>query len=246
MPHHEGGAHAEQAGPPPLNRLIFAGSSVIHREAERRPFQVKFLKAELPRDAYTEYLAQLSFVYSALEDVDWALKDDDVVGRMFSPELHRHESIDADMTFFAGEGWRSKVEPSPATQRYVERLRWAQEECPPAFVSHQWLRYLGNVLGQHVLHRIMRKAYGLTSDEGMRFYVYDKIADPKAYLGEYHARMNSMPLDDATKRIVVEEGNKAFQLQIELSDELGARFGIGEIDAEETEKILSDLAAEHG
>lgn len=246
MPHHEkSDSGGEQAGPPPLSRLIFAGSAEIHRTAERRPFSVKFLKAELPRDAYTEYLGQLSFVYEALEEADIALQSDPVVGRMYAPELHRRETIDADMRFYAGDDLRANIKPNAATESYVDRIRWAASESPPAFVAHQWLRYLGNVLAQQVLARIMRKAYGLTSDDGMRFYVYDKIPDPRAYLAEYHARMNSMPLDREQMKAVIDEGSKAFQLQIDFVDELGAQFGIGEISAQETEEILERLTAEH-
>lgn len=245
MPHHENGEHAAAAGPPPLNRLIFAGSSVIHREAERRPFQVKFLKAELSREAYVAYLGRLYTVYEALEETDEALKDDVIVGAMYSPELHRLDAIEADLRFFAGDDWRAPVRPTPATDAYVERFAWARKEIPAAYVAHQWLRYLGNVLAQPVLTRIMRKAYGLTTDDGLRFYLFEHIADPREYLGKYHARMNALPLDDTTKRAVVDEGNRAFQMQIDLVDELGAEFGIGTIDADETERILSDLAAEH-
>lgn len=241
MPHHEGTQPDEDA---PLSRAIFAGSSVIHRQAERRPFQVVFLKAQLPREAYAEYLGRLSYVYAALEEVDEALKSDPVVGRMYSPELHRAAAIDRDMTFFEGPDWRDGRKPSSATEDYVDRIRWTQRELPPAFVAHQWLRYLGNVLAQPVLQRIMAKAYGLTG-EGMEFYRFPGIPDPRAYLGEYHARMNSMPIDDATKALVVEEGNVAFSLQIDLTDELAADLGITGPGEEEAERVLNELAAEH-
>lgn len=228
----------------PLSKMLFAGSSVIHRQAERRPFMVVFFKAQLPRDAYVEYLGRLSYIYQGLEDVDEALRQDSVVGRMYSPELHRSEAIETDMTYFAGPDWRDKVAPSPATGAYVDRIRWCEKELPPAFVAHQWLRYLGNVLGQPVLHRIMKKAYGV-DNQGMDFYRYTKVADPRAYLGEYHARMNSMPLDAETKALVVEEGNRAFRLQIDLTDELARGFGIVGPGEKETERFLAELAADH-
>lgn len=230
--------------PQTLARALFAGSAVIHRTAERRPFQAVFLKAQLPQHAYAEYLGRLSFVYAALEEVDAALRDDATVGRMFSPELHRREAIDRDMSFLAGADWRDRIKPSAATEAYVARIRWAQEEFPPAYVAHQWLRYLGNVLGQQVLLRIMKRAYGL-ENEGTAFYRYDGIPDPRAYLGEYHARMNSMPLGEAERGRIVEEGNRAFQLQIDLVDELAADFGLVGPGEEETERILQELTAEH-
>jgi heme oxygenase len=239
------GAPPELSPDDPLSKLIFGGSAKIHRAAERRPFMVVFFKAQLPIQAYVEYLGRLSYIYEAIEDADEALRNDPVVGVMYSPELHRRSSIDADMTFFAGAGWRERIKPSPATQRYVDAIRSAVAEFPPAFVAHQWLRYLGNVLGQPVLQRIMRKAYGV-EEQGMEFYRYDKVSDPRAYLGEYHARMNSMPLDAAGKKRVVDEANGAWQLQIDFTDELAASFEIPGLSEEEIERFLSELAAEHG
>lgn len=227
----------------PLNKALLEGSSVIHREAERRPFMVQFLKAQLPRDAYISYLGRLAFVYEALEEADVALKDDPVVGRMYSPELHRREAIDRDMTFFAGKDWRAGREPSPATKNYIERIRWCRDEAPPAFAAHQWLRYLGNVLGQKVLLGIMERAYGLT-DEGTAFYRYP-VEDPRAFLASYHQKMNSMPIDDAMYELVVVEGSRAFGHQIDFVDELGRDFGITGPGEEETERIIAELSAEH-
>jgi heme oxygenase len=232
----------EQAAEP-LSKRIFGGSAVIHRKAERRPFMVVFFKAQLPREAYAEYLGRLSFIYAALEDADEALKSDPVVGGMYSPELHRRDAIEADMEFFLGRGWRERVSYSPETKGYVERIETVAEEFPPGFVAHQWLRYLGNVLAQPVLQRIMKRAYDL-DDRGTEFARYPKVADPRAYLGEYHARMNAMPLDDADVAKVVDEANRAWEHQIRFTDELAADFGITATE-EEAEQLMAQLAAEH-
>jgi heme oxygenase len=241
MPHHE--ETAPPSADQPLSKRMFGGSAVIHRKAERRPFMVVFFKAQLPKDVYAEYLGRLSFVYDALEDADEALKDDPTVGRMFSPELHRRAAIEADMEFLAGDGWRESVAYSPATKAYVERIQTVASEFPPGYVAHQWLRYLGNVLAQPVLQKIMKRAYGFEED-GTQFARYPKIADPRAYLGEYHARMNAMPLDDAAIRRVVDEANLAWQHQIDFTDELADDFGITATE-EEAEQLMAELAAEH-
>jgi heme oxygenase (biliverdin-producing, ferredoxin) len=241
MPHHE--EAAQPSGDHPLSKLMFGGSAVIHRKAERRPFMVVFFKAQLPRASYAEYLGRLSYIYDALEDVDEALKGDPVVGRMHSPELHRREAIDADMTFLLGAEWRDQISLTPVTKAYADRIRSLADEFPPGYVAHQWLRYLGNVLAQPVLQKIMKRAYDF-EDQGTAFARYEKIADPRAYLGEYHARMNSMPLDDAAKQKVVDEANRAWQHQIDFTDELAADFGITATE-EEAEQLMAELAAEH-
>jgi heme oxygenase len=241
MPHHE--EAVQPSADQPLSKLMFGGSAVIHRKAERRPFMVVFFKAQLPRDSYAEYLGRLSYIYDALEDVDEALKGDPVVGRMYSPELHRRQAIEADMTVLTGPDWRERVSFTPVTKAYAERIRSRADDFPPGFVAHQWLRYLGNVLAQPVLQKIMKRAYGF-EDQGTAFARYDKIADPRAYLGEYHARMNSMPLDDAAKQNVVDEANRAWQHQIDFTDELASDFGITATE-EEAEQLMAELAAEH-
>lgn len=235
---------APRAEPGALSQLLLEGSSVIHREAERRPFMVAFFKAELPRDAYVAWLGRQAHVYAALEETDDALRDDPIGGRMHAPELHRSAALDHDLRTLAGDGWRDVIGVSAAAEAYAERIRTVAEEFPPAFVAHQWLRYLGNVLAQDVLRRLVQKTYGL-GDDAMTFYRFEGIADPRAYLREYHTRMNSMPLDDPGRKLVVEEGIEAFRLNIALTDELARDFGIGTYDAGETEALIRTLEAEH-
>lgn len=231
---------SDSAAAEPLSKRLFGGSAVIHRKAERRPFMVVFFKAKLPREAYAEYLGRLGYIYGALEDADDMLKDDPVVGRMFSPELHRRQAIEADLEFFGAP----TPSYSPATKAYVERIQTIANEFPPGFVAHQWLRYLGNVLAQPVLARIMKRAYDL-EDQGVEFCRYTKVGDPRAYLVDYHARMNSMPLDEAAVARLVDEANRAWQHQIDFTDELAADFGISATE-EEAEELMRELAAEHG
>lgn len=230
-------------GGEPLSKQLFGGSAVIHRQAERRPFMVVFFKAELPKEAYITYLGRLSHIYAALEEVETALKEDPVVERMFSPELHRSSAIDQDMTFYAGADWRDNAKPSPATEQYVDAIKATLASFPPTFVAHQWLRYLGNVLAEQVNLRIMKRAYDVAED-GTAFYRYP-IEDRREYLQQYHARMNAMDLSDDDIAKVVAEANKAWQLQIDFTDEMAADFGLRNVSEDEAEQLMQQLAANH-
>lgn len=239
-PHHEGAT----ADPTALNAMVMGGSAVIHREAERVPFMVAFFKAELPKEAYAAYLGRLWYVYEALEDVATSFAADDPMARFNTPELFRLESLGRDVAAYAGPSWRQLIGPSPAAKAYADRIREiAQPTQQHRFVAHHWLRYLGYVLGQDILNRLTIKAYG--EDAARDFYAFPAIAEPKAYLREYHVKMNTLPLDDAQKAEVVDEGNRAFALQIDLTTELADDFGIGDPDAAETDEIMDKLAAEH-
>lgn len=227
-----------------LNAALMQGTGEIHREAERRPFMVSLFKGELPKDAYVGYIARLWFVYDALESTIEALKDDPSVGRMYLPELFRRDKIGQDLAFFLGDDWRSQISESAATKTYTERVREIGSTFPAALVAHQWIRYLGYVLGQGILRKLVSGAYGV-GEEAMNFYSFPSIDEPKAFLGRYHGLMNSIELTDDDVAIVVAEGNRAFQLQIDITDELADEFGIGVASKDETEALLEKLNAEH-
>lgn len=229
------GTHPRTAAPDDaLSTMLREGTSVNHREAERRPFMRVFFKGETPRDAYVEWMARQWFVYDALEDVAEKLRGDEVVGRMYTPALLRRDRLAADLEVLIGSDWREQISPSPVTERYVERIRWCGDEFRPGWVAHQWLRYLGNVGGQQVLRRLGTKVLGLdgsgidvvdTRGDGLDFFRYD-VGEVGPFFADYHQRLNSMPLDLETKQQVVDEGDAAFQLNMDLTDELANDFGI--------------------
>lgn len=240
----ESARDAKLKDPSSLSHKLLETTAVIHKEAERRPFMVTFFKTRLPKEAYAGWMARQWFVYSALEEVDTRLRDDPLLGTMYSPELHRAKSLEADLTYWIGDDWRSQVNESPAAKAYAERIREVGEQFPPGYIAHQWLRYLGNVLGQEMLRRLVTKTFGETN-EGLSFYEFPDVPDPKAYLGAYHARMNSIPLDDEAKDRVAEEGTRAFQLNIDLTDELASDFGISASSEDETDKVLKEARDAH-
>ena len=230
----------------PLSKLVREGSDVLHKKAERRPFMRVFFRSQLTKDQYSEWLGRLSYVYDALEDVARDLQGDEVWGRFYLPELFRSERIDQDLKFFVGDDWRSRITPSPVTKEYADRIRWAGSEWRPGFVAHQWLRYLGSLSGGKVLKGLVQKAYSLPdSSDGLAFYEFPEIDDAPTFLKAYHEKMNTLPLDDADKAKVVDEANRAFQFNIDLTDELAADLGIEAPPGDESSEIDS-LKHEHG
>jgi len=226
-----------------LNAALMQGTAEIHREAERRPFMVAQFKGGLPKDAYAAYLGRLSHVYDALEETAEVIREDPNAGPLYAPELFRCEGLEKDLAGLVGPEWRTALPPTPAADAYASRIREIASEHPPSWVAHQWLRYLGYVLGQELIRGLLRKAYG--PDVPVAFYDYPEIADPKEYLRGYHARMNAMQLSDEDVARVVAEGHRAFQLQINLTDELARDYAIGDVSEAETDALLDDLKAQH-
>jgi heme oxygenase len=211
--------------PTALSEMLREGTSINHREAERRPFMRVFFKGETPRDAYAEWMVRQSFIYDALEQTAEVLASHPVAGVMHTPVLHRSEAIARDLAVLLGDDWRANAKPSPVTEEYVERIRWCAEEAPHRWISHQWLRYLGNVGGQEVLRRLAVKINGFDPDgAGMDFFRYDLETGP--FFRDYHQRLNSIELSSEEKTEVADEGNRGFLLNIALTDELAADFGI--------------------
>jgi heme oxygenase len=204
-------------------------TSTNHREAERRPFMRRFFRGEIDREPYTAYLTRLWFVYSALEDVGQELSRDAVIGSMWQPELARRERLERDLACFAGADWQAAAQPSPVAQAYVDRIRWAGHEAPPAWISHAWVRYLGMLGGQETLRKLVVKGCGVTDlggDDGLDFYRFPEVPDIKTFFADYHARLGALSLSEHAAQQVIDEGNRAFQFNMDITDEVAADFGI--------------------
>ncbi len=215
-----------------LSTLLREGTSHNHREAERRPFMRVFFKGELPREAYVGWISRQWHVYAALESALQSAADDAVIGGIVPAELHRRERLEQDLAFLAGSDWNPDDHLSPATKTYVDRIEWAAAEFAPGVIAHAWLRYLGNVGGQQVLKRLVNSSIGTDGRDGpddprgIAFTDYSALGEVGPFFRGFHGRMDAMPLDDAQKQRVVQEGDLGFRLNMQLTDELAEDFRI--------------------
>ena len=99
--------------------LVRAASADDHRAAETRVFITALMGGELSLDEYTRYLAQLAWVYDALEERGSRPGDPAV----FDPALARMAAIDADLASLGAADWRAAPPPRPATADYAVHLR---------------------------------------------------------------------------------------------------------------------------
>ena len=58
-------------------------------------------------------------------------------------------------------------------------------------------------------------------DSGAKFYVFDGIADPKAFKEEYRENLDALPFDDAQRDALVAEVVAAYKLNADVLVELG-------------------------
>jgi heme oxygenase len=196
------------------------GTKKAHTMAENTGFVSCFLKGVVDKASYRTLVADLYFVYSAMEEEFAKLRSHPVVGPVAFPELNRRESLEQDLAFYFGPDWRGAVKATPAAQEYVARLRQVAQESPELLVGHHYTRYIGDLSGGQILKNIAQKAMNLGDHDGLRFYEFDAIPDEKAFKVNYRATLDQLPIDQATADRIVAEANHAFHLNMKMFQEL--------------------------
>lgn len=109
------------------------------------------------------------FVYEAIEAklAEHLERDPDFAFAF--PELIRLPAIERDLEHWLGADWRSQIEPTPTTKRYVERIQEVGDQ-PHLFVAHHYTRYLADLSGGQMIAAMHREAYGLSDRKGAEFY----------------------------------------------------------------------------
>lgn len=209
----------------PFSTVIRTASRQQHTEAENSAFMADLLGGRLGVAAYARYTEQLWFVYRALEKGAAHLADDPVAGPFVRPELLRVSALERDLAHLLGDGWQQRASPLPATARYAARIAETATSWPAGYVAHHYTRYLGDLSGGQVIRGIAEKTWDLPhKGDGVRFYVFEDIANPAAFKREYRELLDAMPLDELERMRVVEECKSAFALNSGLFGELGEVF----------------------
>ncbi|MFE9373449.1 heme oxygenase (biliverdin-producing) [Streptomyces sp. NPDC006711] len=209
----------------PFSTLIRTASHEQHTEAETSSFMGDLLGGRLGVAAYARYTEQLWFVYRALEEGASALAEDPVAGPFITPELMRTASLERDLAHLRGADWRAGAAPLPATAAYAERVAVCAREWPAGYVAHHYTRYLGDLSGGQIIRDRAERTWGFArKGDGVRFYVFESIANPAAFKRGYRERLDGLGVDELEKRRVVEECKRAFSLNTAVFKELGEEF----------------------
>lgn len=184
-----------------------AGTSDEHRNAEGSAFARDLLRGEIGRDGYAAFVAQLHFVYAALEDAGEVMRTDPVAGQFVADELLRGPALEADLLFLLGSNWREQIDALPSTVAYCDRLREVGASWPGGFVAHHYTRYLGDLSGGQAIRRVVTRTYGWDDGDGVQFYMFPAIADAKSFKATYRDRLDAAPWSaDERARIIAESG----------------------------------------
>lgn len=196
------------------------GTKTSHTMAENVGFVRCFLRGVVEKNSYRKLVADLYFVYSAMEEEFDRLKDHPVVSKIYFPLLHRRSSLEQDLNYYFGSDWKASLTPSKPAQAYVERIHQVAQDCPELLVAHSYTRYLGDLSGGQILKKIAVNAMNLQEGEGTAFYEFEAIDDEKAFKNKYRAAMDALPIDQEMADRIVAEANDAFGRNMEMFKEL--------------------------
>ncbi|MEE4545944.1 biliverdin-producing heme oxygenase [Streptomyces sp. V4-01] len=195
----------------PFSAVVRAAVREQHTEAEESAFMTDLLGGGLGVRAYADYTEQLWFVYRALEDGGRALAGDPVAGPFVRPELWRVPALERDLDHLRGAGWRERAVPLPATERYAARVAEVARGWPGGYVAHHYTRYLGDLSGGQVIRSLAERTWGFApGGDGVRFYVFDAIANPAAFKRDYRLLLDALPFGPAERARFLTECGDAF------------------------------------
>jgi heme oxygenase len=193
-----------------------------HGESEGAGFMHDLMTGKGTREDYVALVAQHYFVYEALESAAATFAGDAGAAAFISPQLTRLPALETDLEFLLGADWKQQITPLPTTDRYVARIREIEAEgWSGGFVAHHYTRYLGDLSGGQAIGRLMKRHFGFETN-GILFYLFDQIADPKSFKETYRDQLDAAGWDDAERERVIDEVLHAYRLNTELFEDLSA------------------------
>ncbi|MEU9448051.1 biliverdin-producing heme oxygenase [Streptomyces sp. NPDC048277] len=208
-----------------FSTLIRTASHEQHVEAETSTFMSDLLGGRLGVAAYARYTEQLWFVYDALEGGAARLTPDPLAGPFVRPELFRLAALERDLAHLRGPGWRTGLTALPATRAYAARVRECAEDWPGGYLAHHYTRYLGDLSGGQIIRDRAERTWGFArKGDGVRFYVFEDIANPAAFKRGYRELLDAVDADDLEKQRIVAECRRAFALNTAVFRALGEEF----------------------
>jgi heme oxygenase len=196
------------------------GTKKAHTMAENTGFIACFLRGTVEPTSYRKLVANLYFVYAAMEEEMQKHQNHPVLGGLYFPELNRKATLEQDLTYYFGQNWRDQIAPSEAAEAYVARIRDISAQSPELMIAHLYTRYMGDLSGGQILKKIAQNAMNLSDGSGTNFYEFEQISDEKAFKQMYRDRLDAAPVDEATADRIVEEANDAFGMNMHMFQEL--------------------------
>ncbi|HVW41293.1 MAG TPA: biliverdin-producing heme oxygenase [Amycolatopsis sp.] len=203
----------------PFSATLRESTRTAHDRANNSPFMTRLLDGALPLADYGRLAAQYYFVYEAIEAASDTMRDHPTGGPFVFDELRRLPGLAADLEALLGPDWPAVIDPVPATEDYVRRIRTVAHDWAGGYVAHHYTRYLGDLAGGQVVRRLLKDTYGVEGP-GALFYRFDGIESVPAFRKHYRALLDAAPWDAAERTRIVNEVRVAFEFNIAVLNDL--------------------------
>ncbi len=208
--------------PAGLAQRLRDATGTAHSAAERTAFVRHLFKGTLSRAGYTAFIRSLHPVYAALEEGLGTNQGDEVVAMIYDPALDRTASLEKDLAFFGGPGWRDMAVTDAAAE-YAEHLGELARTAPRGLVAHAYVRYLGDLSGGQMMGKRVGVSYD-AGDAGTNFYAFHAVPDLEARKHAYRAALTALPLTAGEQDRVVNEAIAGFDYARRIFEELDREF----------------------
>ena len=207
-----------------LARQLRVGTADAHKDAERAGIMREFLDGKMARRPYCALLRNLHPIYQMLEQALERHAAHVWIAPVFSPELRRTQTLEADLHALHGPHWAETFVVEAACAKYLDRLAHLDQHQPELLIAHAYLRYLGDLSGGQILCRLAEKALRLTSGIGTAFYRFEGPDSVTELAQRFRGGLDAAPIPENGRNAIVTEANLAFRLHVGLFEELAARF----------------------
>nr|YP_009313316.1 Heme oxygenase [Dichotomaria marginata]SCW21570.1 Heme oxygenase [Dichotomaria marginata] len=207
-----------------LAQQLREGTTKSHSMAENVSFVKSFLGGVVDKKSYRKLVANLYFVYSAIEEQMHINQSHPVIKPIYFKELNRTQSLTEDLSYYYGDSWEDKIKPSDATQIYVKRIHEVGINQPELLVAHAYTRYMGDLSGGQILKKIAKNAMNLSDDLGTSFYNFKSIEDDNKFKRYYRNQLDQIPINENQIADIIAEANIAFTLNMKVFQELNSNI----------------------
>lgn len=207
-----------------LAQLLREGTTKSHSMAENVSFVKSFLGGVVDKKTYRKLVANLFFVYSAIEEEIEVNKNHSAIKAIYFPELYRKDSLCEDLHYYYGSNWSQYVQPSLATKNYINRIHEIGKNQPELLIAHAYTRYMGDLSGGQILKKIAQSAMQLNGKNGVSFYNFSNIEDDKVFKQRYRDALDNAPINEIQIKQIISEANIAFNLNMQVFQELNSNL----------------------
>lgn len=207
-----------------LAQQLREGTTKSHSMAENVSFVKSFLGGVVDKKSYRKLVANLFFVYTAIEEEMENNKNNSAINSIYFPELYRKASLSQDLEYYYGSNWHQYVEPSLATKNYVNRIHEIGNSQPELLIAHAYTRYMGDLSGGQILKKIAQSAMQLSGTDGTSFYDFQSIKNDKVFKKNYRNALDNAPISENQINQIIAEANIAFNLNMLMFQELNSNL----------------------